>query len=143
MIAILGRIPMVWWIVIALAGWGGFSRVQVAHGKAALVAYKAEVQAAFDKQKAADAAESERRNKQVQEAADAAFKQAEKDRADAAGARAALDQLRQRLAARSNSGAVRPPASPGSAPTEGAANVPADLFLRCAGRIVELAEYAD
>lgn len=138
----LGRVPWYAWVILGLVAYGGLQRHNALSAKADLVTYKAEVQAAFDKQKADDAAETARRLKTMQEVADAATIQANANRADADGARAALDKLRAQLA-RGNAGTGNPAASSVGTPTGATGSVPPELLLRCAERVVELAGYAD
>jgi hypothetical protein len=136
------RVPWFAWVILALLAWGGWQRHQAISARDSLTSYKAEVQAAFDKQRAEDAAETARRAKVMQEVADSATIQANANRADADSARAALERLRTQFA-RGNAGAGNPSAAPGGPPAGAAGSVPPELLLRCAERVVELAGYAD
>jgi hypothetical protein len=141
---LLGGIPLWAWALAALAAWGGFHRWQAIDARRDFQEAKAAAVAEQAASAAAAARETARRFQTVQEAADAATLQGQRDRAAAAGAAAAADRLRARIAAVEAAGrAADPPASGGSAPAGEATRMLSDVLGQCVDRVRRLADYAD
>lgn len=143
LLALAGRLPAWVWVVIALGGWGMWSRHQVNGAKAALVAEQAAA--------AQSAAEAERRERDKERMLrDEAQRIDTEGRAalaragrDAAGARAAADRLRLAAHAVASNCTGSSPAAAGVGETGATVVVLPDVLNRIAGRAVELAGVAD
>lgn len=143
-LAVLGRVPLWAWAVAALLAWGGYHRWRAIDARADFE--QAKIAAAADQanEAARVAREDARRMKTVQEAADAATLQAQRDRAAADRARDSEQRLRARIAAIQAGARPADPAASGGGPaTAEAADVLADVLGQCIGRVRSLAEYAD
>jgi uncharacterized protein YyaL (SSP411 family) len=143
-----GRISTVLAVVLGLALAGGWAwhQHQVKRLEAGLAQAQISAkswQAAAEQEAQARAQEARVRDKQ-QEALNAAHKSLQRAQADAAGARSAVDRLRQRaeeLAARGPATDSCVAAGSSSTPTPG--DLLADVLARAAEHARQLAEYAD
>lgn len=143
-LALLGRVPAIAWVLIAVVAWGGWQRWRAIDAREDFDRAKQAAAAEQAASAAAAAAESSRRLKAVQESADAAHIQAQVDRAAADRARRAGDELRQRLAAVQASGRPGDPSAAGECSAAWqAVDLLADVLRRADTRAGDLAAYAD
>lgn len=140
-LSILGRIPVLAWVLMAVLAWGGWQRWQVIRQADELRTVTAQVEAANAAVLAAT--ETARRATALQEIVNEQTLKLDAARADAAAATAAGQRLRAQLAAyRRTAGQDSTSAAIRSA-TSTSASVLADLLSRCSERREELAQYAD
>lgn len=143
-LALLRRVPVWLWAVIAAIAFGAWQRhraeaAEKVHTQA--VAKAAELR---EKKLEEDAAETARRLAETERAADEARKKSEALAADAQRSRRAAEQLRARLAASAADRGTPGPAAAGGSPAACEAGaVPADMFLSLVDRARVLAEAAD
>ena len=141
-LVVLKRVPIWIWIVMAVLCWGGFQR----HSAKAAERKESALREAVVQREAAEAKQAvEQKAAQLEaqrKVIDDATTRAAREAADAAAARASLQRLRASLAAGA-SNAASAPAAAGSPAAGPSSAVLADMLGRCAGRVLELAEFAD
>lgn len=143
-LALLRRVPLWVWAVVAALAWGGIQHRRAASAGETL--RQAQAVAAAEEAAAlrASITETERRVSAHQEIASAATASLERARRDAAAARAAADRVRDAARAHAAGPPASGPAPAGDcAPAREAAGVLADLLGRTAERAAQLADLAD
>lgn len=140
-LSILGRIPVLAWVLMAVLAWGGWQRWQVIRQADELRTVTAQVEAANAAVLAAT--ETARRATALQEIVDDQTLKLDAARADAAAATAAGQRLRAQLAAYRRAAGQDSTSAAVRSATDTATSVLADLLSRCSERREELAQYAD
>lgn len=140
-LSLLGRIPVLAWVLVAVLAWGGWQRWQVIRQADELRTVAAQVEAANAAARAST--ETARRATALQEIVDEQTRKLDQARADAAAAAAAGQRLRAQLAAYRRAAGQDSAATAIRSATDTAASVLADVLGRCSERREELARYAD
>lgn len=148
-LALLGRVPLSWWLLLAVAAWGGVGRLQLQSARAELASARLEFATAAAAAASA-AADAQRQAREVEgqwadntrRAADAYSQTATRLRVDAGRARDELGRLQRILAAPAApaSGAA---AAPGPACRADDATNARLVVGRCAEALAGVAAAAD
>lgn len=138
-LAILTRVPVWAWALVACLAWGGFQRHRALASAAELQHQQAEAAAAHSQALQATIAETERRLAAQTEVVHAAQTETAKARASASAAAAAVGQLRKRIAAAQAGASASNPAAADRGQTDHLAGA----LGACADRYLELAATAD